>query len=108
MDSEENINILRYIRSMKHEEDYEEFMENILNKNNTAHLESYKGIRNIIFGRRSKPIVSATSDVNTNQRSQKSTPNNVKSPSVNTKKGRTKFHDINKYQVKKKQKEGNI
>lgn len=95
----------RYIRSIKQEEDYEEFMENILNKHNTAHLESYEGIRNIIFGKRSKPIVHQTSNVNTNSGTQKFTPKNS---SNQIKKGKPRFRDINTYQVKKKQKEGKI
>ncbi|KAJ8955758.1 hypothetical protein NQ318_008632 [Aromia moschata] len=46
--------IVSYISSIQHEDDYEEFMENILDKNNSAHLRSYHGIKDIIFGRKNQ------------------------------------------------------
>lgn len=86
-------------------------MENILNKHNSAHLESYAAISSIIFGHRLKAKRAATSSNSqevstTNANATKSYPNNVKQSSNVQKKGKTKFRDINTYQAKKKQKEG--
>lgn len=47
-------NIVAYISEIKHEEDYEEFMENILNKNNAAHINAYNEIKYTIFGKKIK------------------------------------------------------
>ncbi|KAJ8964919.1 hypothetical protein NQ314_004526 [Rhamnusium bicolor] len=92
--------IVSYIISIKHEEDYEEFMENILDKNNSAHLRSYNGIKDIIFGNGSN--IKSNTSIN----SQKSSySKNQTQPAVH-KKGKTKFKDINTYQAKKKEKDG--
>lgn len=100
-----------YISSIKHEEDYEEFMENILDRNNSAHVRSYEGIRDIIFkkkkttnNQKKAPHSNNSSQIQQVNNAPKSSQNN---PSVvHIKKGKTKFKDINTYQVKKKQKEG--
>ncbi|XP_060531252.1 activating signal cointegrator 1 isoform X2 [Cylas formicarius] len=42
-------NIVEYIRGMKHEEDFEEFMENIVNKNDVGHVTASVAIKNLIF-----------------------------------------------------------
>ncbi|XP_018568007.1 activating signal cointegrator 1 [Anoplophora glabripennis] len=93
--------IVSYIKSIKHEEDYEEFMENILDKNNSAHMRSYEGIKNIILGYKNN-------EKNSNNAPQK-TDSRFDSQSRSTqhqKKGKTKFRDINTYQAKKKEKDG--
>nr|XP_023018636.1 activating signal cointegrator 1 [Leptinotarsa decemlineata] len=93
--------IVSYIKSIEHEEDYAEFMENILDKNNSGHRTSYEGIRNIIFGKRN----SSNKEVNS-ARNAASSSNNRKQPTSGSKKTKPKFKDINTYQAKKKEKEG--
>lgn len=106
------ITFFSYISSIKHEDDYEEFMENILDRNNSAHIRSYEGIRDIIFKKKKgkKDFKNESSTVKQNQAqhsSNKVQKSNQNTPSVShMKKGKAKFKDINTYQEKKKQKEG--
>ncbi|KAJ8924475.1 hypothetical protein NQ315_007272 [Exocentrus adspersus] len=95
--SDVSSDIVSYIKGIQHEEDYEEFMENILDKNNSAHMRSYNGIKNIILG-----IKSETSIAQPQPEKQQSS----KQQNQSTKKGKTKFRDINTYKAKKKEKEG--
>ncbi|XP_028137545.1 activating signal cointegrator 1 [Diabrotica virgifera virgifera] len=78
--------IVSYIKSIKSEDDYEEFMENIIDRSNLAHKNSYDGIRNIIFRKTAEKEKPEITNAN--------------------KKGKKKFKDINVYQEKKKEKEG--
>ncbi|CAG9857807.1 unnamed protein product [Phyllotreta striolata] len=88
--------IINYIKNIQHEEDLAEFMENVVDKTNAAHLNSYEGIKNILFSSKQN-IPSVPVPSNSNTAKQKPAPN---------KKSKTKFKDINTYQEKKKQKEG--
>ncbi|XP_056636223.1 activating signal cointegrator 1 [Diorhabda sublineata] len=90
--------IVSYIKSIKHEEDCAEFFENILDKSNKDHLNSYQCIRKLILGKQSNNKSLSINSSNTNVNSQQK-------PVVN-KKGKTKFRDINKFQEKKQQEEG--
>lgn len=95
----------RYISTMKHEEDFEEFMENIVNKNNTAHINAYNGIKYAIFGDklRKKNVLSfVPKQQNHTTKSEQIRQDNQHS----SKKGKKKFKDINTFQEKKKQREG--
>lgn len=76
-------------------------MENILDKNNSAHIRSYEGIKNIILGNRNN----LKSFSNVPQKTDNSSDNQSR-PSQQPKKGKTKFKDINTYQAKKKEKDG--
>ncbi|CAG9839438.1 unnamed protein product [Diabrotica balteata] len=78
--------IVSYIKSIKSEDDYAEFMENIIDRSNLGHKNSYDGIRNIIFRKNAEKEKIETT--NTNKKSKK------------------KFKDINVYQEKKKEKQG--
>lgn len=87
-------------------------MENILDRNNSAHIRSYEGIRDIIFKRktgknqqRNTPNSGANHKV---QQPKNNIPSNQNNAMPQPKKGKSKFKDINTYQVKKKQKEGSI
>ncbi|KAF7284000.1 hypothetical protein GWI33_022817 [Rhynchophorus ferrugineus] len=97
-------NIVEYISTMKHEEDFEEFMENIVNKNNIAHVNAYNAIKFAIFGDKlkkkhiQKPVVNQQKQIKPEQIPQDNQNSN--------KKGKKKFKDINTFQEKKKQKEG--
>lgn len=88
-------------------------MENILDRNNSAHIRSYEGIRDIIFKKKKGKKDfrnNASSNISQNQTQQPShnvQKSNQSNPSVtHVKKGKAKFKDINTYQEKKKQKEG--
>ncbi|XP_050295164.1 activating signal cointegrator 1 [Anthonomus grandis grandis] len=104
-------NIVSYIATMKHEEDYEEFMENILNKQNTAHLNAYNAIKYQLFGNKLKQKKPSQSTGNNNpSSSQNSNPGSDKSKDNQSagygKKNKKKFKDIKEYQEQKKEKEG--
>lgn len=87
-------------------------MENILDRNNSAHVRSYEGIRDIIFMRktgknqqRNRP----NSGANKVQQPKNNVPSNQSNATMpQHKKGKSKFKDINTYEVKKKQKEGSF
>ncbi|CAH1108679.1 unnamed protein product [Psylliodes chrysocephalus] len=93
--------IVSYIKSIEHEEDYAEFMDNILDKNNASHINSFEGIKGILFGKKQK-----NKSFNNNPSSSNNSNNNNQQKSNLQKKGKTKFKDINIFQEKKKQKEG--
>lgn len=103
-------------------------MENILDRNNSAHIRSYEGIRDLLFKKKKgknqqKNIVqnngqkqvqhhhynqkSSPQNISSNQQRSQSPPFNQKISVTHVKKAKAKFKDINSYQEKKKQKEGN-
>ncbi|CAH0552081.1 unnamed protein product [Brassicogethes aeneus] len=86
------MDIISYINSMENEEDYEEFMESIVDKSKSAHVHSFNGIRDIIF-KKSKAKV-----------------NNITAPQKQQnppqKKDKKKFTNINSFEEKKKKKSG--
>nr|CAH7715530.1 unnamed protein product [Callosobruchus chinensis] len=89
--------IVRYICSIEHAEDYDEFMENIVDKNNSEHVRAYETIKYLLFGR--------TSESKSQQQNTKSDkPGGSKQSSYGStnKKGKTRYTDIHKYQEKKK------
>ncbi|XP_063921558.1 activating signal cointegrator 1-like [Zophobas morio] len=92
--------IVDYINSMKHQEDLEEFMENIIDKNNVSHVSSYEGICKILFGNKSPTKSNAESRVVPRHQEKSSSKAN------RYQKGKKKFSDINTFQEKKKQQEG--
>lgn len=73
-------------------------MESVVDKQNKAHIHAYKGIRDIIFGKRQASNAKETNNVTPSNSFKQSTSNSLH------KKGKTKFTDINKYQEKKKEK----
>ena len=85
---------------MKHQEDLEEFMENIIDKNNVSHVSSYEGICKILFGNKSPTKSNAESRVVPRHQEKSSSKAN------RYQKGKKKFSDINTFQEKKKQQEG--
>ncbi|ENN73081.1 hypothetical protein YQE_10285, partial [Dendroctonus ponderosae] len=101
----------RYICSIKNEEDFEEFMHNIVNKQDPAHVNAYNAIKNAIFGGKSKTLMqkqqenakksAIASTVESNEKGK--TPAQSASGS---KKGKKKFRDIKEFQEEKKEKEG--
>ncbi|KAG5879979.1 hypothetical protein JTB14_030476 [Gonioctena quinquepunctata] len=93
--------IVSYIKGIEHEEDYAEFMENILDKRNSAHLTSFESIRRIIFGKQSNTNPNDKVETKTS-----GTRDSRKQGLSGSKKRKTKFKDINSYQTKKKEKEG--
>ncbi|CAG9821491.1 unnamed protein product [Phaedon cochleariae] len=99
--------IVSYIRSIELEEDYAEFMENILDRSKSSHITAFEGIRNIIFRKQqgSKKPSSSTGAIPKNTGNQNSSRQNSISSG---KKGKTKFKDINTYEIKKKEKEGKL
>lgn len=84
-----------YILSMDHEEDFEEFMDNLIDKSKSAHINSYNGIRHIIFGKK-KVLLKDVPSISTNKHNSTSQP----------KKEKKKFKNINTYEEQKKKKEG--
>lgn len=102
---------------MQQEEDYEEFMENILNKNNSAHVNAYNAIKFLLFGKKLKqkksPLNQPTSSkvqnnysLESNQ-SRNSLEKGKESQGGNYgKKGKKKFKDIRDFEEKKKEQEG--
>ncbi|ERL96196.1 hypothetical protein D910_01382, partial [Dendroctonus ponderosae] len=104
-------NIIAYICSIKNEEDFEEFMHNIVNKQEPAHVNAYNAIKNAIFGGKSKTLMqkqqenakksAIASTVESNEKGK--TPAQSASGS---KKGKKKFRDIKEFQEEKKEKEG--
>ncbi|VEN61461.1 unnamed protein product, partial [Callosobruchus maculatus] len=89
--------IVRYICSIEHAEDYDEFMENIVDKNNSGHVRAYETIKYLLFGRTSESITQPTKPEKPGGSKQSS----YGSSSTN-KKGKTRYTDIHKYQEKKK------
>lgn len=87
-------------------------MENILDKNNAAHIRSYEGIRDIIFKKKKGKHQVKNVAANNVQYQPQQVNHNVQKPTQNNpsssqkQKGKAKFRDINTYQVKQKQKEG--
>ncbi|RZC41582.1 activating signal cointegrator 1 [Asbolus verrucosus] len=93
--------IVEYIHSMKQQEDLEEFMENILDRNNIGHMTSYEAICKILFG--DKPPLKAKSGSSSHNRN----PDKASFNKMNKfQKGKKRFSDINTFQEKKKQQEG--
>ncbi|XP_019866589.1 activating signal cointegrator 1 [Aethina tumida] len=88
-------NIVSYILSMDHEEDFEEFMDNLIDKSKSAHINSYNGIRHIIFGKK-KVLLKDVPSISTNKHNSTSQP----------KKEKKKFKNISTYEEQKKKKEG--
>ncbi|XP_066154680.1 activating signal cointegrator 1 [Euwallacea fornicatus] len=112
-------NIVSYIASIKHEEDYEEFMENIVNRQNSAHLNAYNTIKYALFGQklRQKQSQANNSPTSTLKASKSHAPlssqqgqqggSSDKNQSGNQgKKVKAKFKNIKDFQEKKKAKEG--
>lgn len=99
------LNIVEYISTMKHEEDFEEFMENIVDKNSQAHISAYNAIKYIIFGDKLKKN---NKQVQQNQNKSQKSNNSEQSKhdQQTSKKGKKKFRDINAFQEQKKEKEG--
>ncbi|EFA06844.2 Activating signal cointegrator 1-like Protein [Tribolium castaneum] len=91
--------IVDYIHSIKNKEDLDEFMENIIDKNNTGHVTSYEGICNILFGS-NKASKKSHSEAMVASKSQE------KNNKAMKQKGKKRFSDINAFQEKKKQQEG--
>lgn len=84
-------------------------MENILDKNNTAHIKSYEGIRDIIFKKKKgKQHTKNAVANNVHQAQQVNVQRSMQPNSSGSQKskGKAKFRDINTYQVKQKEKEG--
>lgn len=88
------------MKNIKKEEDFEDFIENILDKNNSAHMRAYEGIKNILLGNKN---TNKSSNKTSSQKADNSSHNR---PTQQHKKGKTKFKDINTYQAKKKEKDG--
>jgi len=107
-------NIVAYISEIKQVEDYEEFMENILNRNNSAHIHAYNEIKYLLFGgKHNKKVqdsvsVSKNSTTNVSTKAGEKTDSHKETQGGNTysKKGKKKFRDIRDFQEKKKEKEG--
>ncbi|XP_044266046.1 activating signal cointegrator 1 [Tribolium madens] len=91
--------IVDYIHSIKNKEDLDEFMENIIDKNNSGHVTSYEGICNILFGS-NKTSKKSHSETMVTPKGQEKNNKAIKQ------KGKKRFSDINTYQEKKKQQEG--
>lgn len=89
---------------MKHKEDLSEFMETIVNRNNISHTTSYDAICKLLFGNKS-PTHKVKSNCKQPVKVQEYS-NDNKGNRFNNK-GKKKFSDINSFQEKKKQKEGN-
>lgn len=106
----------RYISTMKQEEDYEEFMENIVNKNNSAHVNAYNAIKFLLFGKKLKQKKSLLNQPTSSKvRNNSLEPNQSRSSLEKGKdiqvgnygkKGKKKFKDIRDFEEKKKEKEG--
>ncbi|CAH1365603.1 unnamed protein product [Tenebrio molitor] len=91
--------IVDYIDSMKHKDDLDEFMENILDRNNVSHVTSYEGICKVLFGNKSSNKNNTEANVAVKFQEKPSKGNKFH-------KGKKKFSDINTYQEKKKIQEG--
>ncbi|KAL3287011.1 hypothetical protein HHI36_001497 [Cryptolaemus montrouzieri] len=111
--------ILDYILSIKTEDDFEEFTQNIVDTQNGAHLEAHKLIRNILFGvkeNKTTPGRSENSKLKANNSFNNKTKSqnieNAKQPTVNKNKnssrGKKKFQDIKSFKEKEKIKEGRV
>jgi hypothetical protein len=86
---------------MKHKDDLDEFMENILDRNNVSHVTSYEGICKVLFGNKSSNKNNSEANVAVKFQEKPSKGNKFH-------KGKKKFSDINTYQEKKKIQEGNV
>lgn len=84
---------------MRHQEDLDEFMENILDKNNVSHITSYESICRLLFGNKSSKKNNSKSVI-PSQNQEKSNKSN------RPQKGKKRFSNINTFQEKKKQQEG--
>lgn len=96
-----------YISSIKHEEDYEEFMENIVQRQNSAHIHAYNAIKYILFGNKLKKKETVQQQIlpNNVSKSQLAEPRKDNQAGNYGKKGKKKFRDIKDFQEKKKKKQ---
>ncbi|CAH1958711.1 unnamed protein product [Acanthoscelides obtectus] len=91
--------IVRYISSIEHAEDYDEFMENIVDRSNSGHVRAYETIKYLLFGHTDNKVDNKPPQNNTSEKQGGSKQSNYASSS---KKGKTRYTDIHKYQEKKK------